>query len=116
MPDQVRRISFLDVLNTVGSIASITGISLLWLKGDGGVNWADALVAVIAVSACVGLASALAWAFILGYRKVAAPNSVLIRVAYIGLGTPGLFLVGVLLALMVNKLFISLDWSWFFHR
>lgn len=116
MADQTRKISFLDVLNTVGSIASITGISLLWLKGDGGVDWVSALIIVVAVSAGLGMASALVWAYIMGYRKLAATSSVLIRVAYIGLGAPTLILLGLLLALLTNKFFLLIDWGWFFRR
>lgn len=116
MTDQTRNISFFDILNTVGSLASITGISLLWLKGDGGIDWASALVIAIAVSAGVGMTSVLVWAFIMGYRKLASPNSMFIRIAYIGLGTPGLLLLGVFLALATNKLFLLVNWNWFFHR
>jgi len=111
-----RRISFLDVVNTVGSLASITGISLLWLKGESGINWEVLLLLAFAVPAAVGLVSAVAWALILGYRRLASGQSTLVRVAYIGLSGPAAVLIVVLLALIANKLFISINWQWFFQQ
>lgn len=111
-----RRISFIEVTNTVGSLASITGISLLWLKGEGPISWENVLGVAMIVLSCVGLASAFAWLLLQGYRRYASEGSLLVKVAYIGLGVPGALLAGVLLALLANKLFISINWNWFFQR
>lgn len=110
-----KRTSFVDVFNTIGSLASITGVSVLWLKGTGTINWEVILLAALAVPALVGLASALAWALLLGYRTPTISGSHLLRIAYLGLGYPIATLAGLLLILLANKLFISLDWRWFFH-
>ena len=111
----IRRTSFIEIVNTVGSLASITGISLLWLKGDGPVAWENVVGVAMIVALCVGLASALAWLLLQGYRRFAAQGSLLVKVAYIGLGAPGAVLGGILLALLANKFFISINWNWFFQ-
>ncbi len=67
------------------------------------------------ILSCVGLASALAWLLLQGFRRYAANGSLLVKVAYIGLGMPGALLGGVLVALLANKLFISINWNWFFE-
>jgi hypothetical protein len=115
MTVQTRSVSFIEIVNTVGSVASITGVSLLWLKGDGPLAWENVVGVAMIVASCVGLASALAWLLLQGYRRFAAEASLLQKVAYIGLGVPGTVLGGVLLALLANKLFISINWNWFFQ-
>jgi hypothetical protein len=88
MTVQTRRVSFIEIVNTVGSLASITGVSLLWLKGDGPLSWENVLGVAMIVASCVGLASALAWLLLQGYRRFVAEASLLQKVAYIGLGVP----------------------------
>lgn len=109
------KVSYLEIVNAVGSLASITGISLLWFKGDGPLSWENVVGTAMIVASCVGLASALAWLLLQGYRRIAAEGSLFVKVAYIGLGLPGAVLGGVLLMLVANKLFISINWNWFFQ-
>ncbi len=108
-----KRTSFLEVFNTVGALASITGVSVLWLKGAGSIDWELVLLAALAVPAITGLAAGLAWFLLLGYRSPRISSSPLLRIMYLGLGYPIVTLIGLLLVLAINKAFISLDWSWF---
>lgn len=114
--DSIRRLSFLDVLNAVGSLASITGISFLYLKGDGRLSVGDMIGIGLIASCSLGLAALILWLFIQGYRRFLVAAPLMLRVAYFTLGVPGAALFGVVVALLANKAFISVDWSWFFHR
>jgi amino acid transporter len=46
--------SILEIVNFIGSIASITGISLLWLKGTENINPVDILATTVVVSISFG--------------------------------------------------------------
>jgi hypothetical protein len=96
----VKRINVKEAANIGGNIASITGISLLWMQSlSGQVNVLIAApILVIAALFTIGL-SALAWFFLtLGYQRLAVPSSTrsgntAVKIAYAGLVGGGLLLV-----------------------
>ncbi|ATA53272.1 hypothetical protein CKY39_08655 [Variovorax boronicumulans] len=114
--ESTRKLNFLDVLNAVGSLASITGISLLYLKGEGALSVSDMIGIGLIASCSLGLVALILWTFIRGYRRFMVAAPLMLRVAYFTLGVPAAILFGVVVALLANKAFISVDWSWFFHQ
>jgi hypothetical protein len=84
-----------DAVNFAGSLASLTGISLVWLK----ISWPNALLAravsvfIIASLFAVGVVATAYALFTLGLRKIAAPGTA-VKVIYV------CFVGGVLLSLV----------------
>lgn len=76
-------LNVLELVNFVGSIASITGISLLWLQSSSGRNVLFATpVVTIAALLVVGL-TALCWViFSVGYSLFAQSPSVAVKISY----------------------------------
>ena len=107
------RPSFVEVVNFLGSLASVTGVSLLWLKGEREIDLGTILAISLSASGALGLASLFAWALIAGYKRYLDKTSVMLKIAYFTLGIPAIFFVGLLIALSANKLVISVDWFWF---
>jgi hypothetical protein len=111
------RIGFVDALNIVGSVASITGISLLWIKDlTGSIDWGLVSVVALIVPAQFGLLSGLVWLLMAGYQKFVSQHSVLIKVFYFGIGGPAIPICCFAAAALVNKIVISINWEWFFSR
>jgi hypothetical protein len=111
----IKRPPFSEILNFLGSLASVTGVSLLWLKGSGTLDLETIAAVAVSASAVLGLASFLVWALFSGYRRYLIQSPVALRLAYFALGGPVCLFVGALLAAIANKLFLSIPWSWFFH-
>jgi hypothetical protein len=112
----VKRINIKETANIGGNIASITGISLLWLQSFyPAVNVLIAIpILVIVALLAIGL-SALTWFFFtLGYQRFAIPSStrsgnVAAQIAYAGLAGSALLV----LLLMVLSLIYSLAFTAF---
>lgn len=114
--ESTRKLNFLDVLNAIGSLASITGISFLYFKGEGALSVSDMIGIGLIASCSLGLAALILWTFIQGYRRFLMSSHLMLRVAYFTLGVPAAILFGAVVALLANKTFISVDYSWFFRQ
>jgi len=94
MPNE-HRIKWTEVVSVAGSIASITGISLLWLRDRIDPGTAFVTVPLFALTASIGQGfSALAYrAFMHGYDRWARNAETSVKVAYVSLAAPHLALV-----------------------
>jgi len=106
---------FIETLHIVGSFTSITGVTLLWVKDlIGSLEWEVVLLVAFIAPAQLGLASGLFWLLRLGYRKEFIQQSRILKFMYLGLGFPLVPALCIFAALIVNKIFISISWDWFF--
>jgi len=84
----MKKQSLLDIINLLGSIASITGISLLWAKNGTSVSLIEIIWVGGFVSVCFGL---LAFGLILirsGYHKYVKSKDVLVKTVYFAIASP----------------------------
>jgi hypothetical protein len=112
----VKRINIKETANLGGNVASITGISLLWLQSLYPKVNVLITVPILAIAALlvIGL-SALAWfLFTLGYQRFAIPSStrsgnIAAKIVYSGLaGSTLLLLLFMLLSFIYSFAFIAL--------
>ncbi|SRR6266581_2389416 len=108
MPNE-HRIRWIEVVNVAGSIASVTGISLLWFKDRIDPETAFITVPLFAITASLGLGfSALAYhAFIRGYDHWARNAETSVKLAYVSLAVPLLALV---VAAGIGVVFMAFVW------
>jgi hypothetical protein len=81
------RFGIVDLVNLTGSIASITGISLLWLKDSVPTQRLLSLIPIVAIDAALSL-GLLASAFVgirFGYRCLPGKADFAVKLAYFGL-------------------------------
>jgi hypothetical protein len=81
---------WLDLVNVAGSVASITGISLLWMRDC--IDWSEAAITmpILAVFSAIVLGG-LTLGFIglrYGYRRWAKPRDSAWRIAYLAFAIP----------------------------
>ena len=105
----------IDIVNLVGSIASITGISLLWLKGTLNVSPIDVVSIAIVVTFCFGLLILDVFLLRLFYRRWIVGRDMLGKLLYFLLVTPILSVLIILFALLLGKLISSPEFKWFFR-
>lgn len=113
MAEQELRERVAATVNILGSIASITGVSLLWLKGRGPFSIEEILS--VAASACFALGLATTSIFLV--RKVEARltqrQGELAKWGYRLLAYPIALVAGLLILLLTNKLMINSPFDWF---
>lgn len=105
--------TLIDIVNILGSIASITGISLLWLKGNSHFSPLDIVVISIAVSFCLGLATLGVVIFRYLYYRWFSQRDLLVRIAYFALAIPIIICLMTMIALFTNKVVTSPEFQWF---
>ena len=106
----------IEILNMLGSIASIAGISLLWVKGNSRVNAFDIPFFFLAVSFGFGVVAAGLFAIRYYYRRLPASADWLVKSTYFCIAVPVVTFVLILISLCGNKLLISIDWDWFTRK
>ena len=114
-PARMRWDSFVAVFNFLGSVASVTGVSLLWLKGRGNIRPEDLLVFAIGVLFSLGLASAAVLILQHGHNRYVKGQSGHAAWTYWLLGVPVMVVVVFVVLGLVNKLMINLPINWFFE-
>jgi hypothetical protein len=85
MDEKKRRFGAIDVINVAGSIASITGISLLWLKGSMPPAALIAAIPVVAIAVTLSL-GLFALAFVIiryGYYEFVATRDMAWKFTYV---------------------------------
>ena len=106
--------SFAQILNFLGSLASVTGVSLLWLKGSAEIDLATILVFALVASSTLGFVSLVFFWCRLVYLRYVKDVGFLLKIAYFFLSVPFCFIMIALVIGLINKLFLSIDSGWFF--
>jgi hypothetical protein len=104
-----------EIVNLLGSIASVTGVSLLWLKDTIKLTPDEIIAVAVAASFVLGLATTGVLVIRYGYRRWALQGDALAKVVYLTLAFPAVMFSMILIGISVNKLMISIDWNWFFR-
>lgn len=98
-PDTAPKVPpLLQWVSLAGSLASITGISAIWLFDEFDLNALfDWSILLFFTAWMIGWACLVVWALLAGYRALVAEQAGLLRWGYILIGTPlgGLILVGI---------------------
>jgi len=110
-----KRTTTFEVVNFIGSIASITGISLLWLKNSINISPDVIVTVLLAVSFCFGLLLFDVLIIRLVYQKLVFNRSSLAKYAYYLLVTPILIVATIILVLLLGKVISSAEFKWLFR-
>jgi hypothetical protein len=107
MSDSNYRRKFIDVINTFGSIASITGISLLWLKGNTQIDIDTVLmipIIALVVSFSLGVLALVYIVVEYFYRKYTKGKGLMVNVAYFCLIVPALIFILIFVVRLGDKI------------
>jgi hypothetical protein len=107
--------TLVEIVNILGSIASITGISLLWLKDNNHFSPMDILAISVAVSFCLGLATLGVVICRYFYYRWFSQKDLLVKITYFALAIPIISCLMIMIVLFINKVVISTRFEWFFN-
>ena len=110
-----RKLTVIDIVNLIGSIASITGISLLWLKDTTNVSPVFIFSVAIVVSFCFGLLVLDVFLIQYFYRRWFSGRDMLIKVLYFTLAAPVVSVLIILFTMVLGKVLRSPEFKWFFR-
>lgn len=115
MPEGHLRERVVSTVNILGSVASITGVSLLWLKGRGPFRVEEILSVAVTASVALGLVT-------IGVFLVRRIEVMRVRshgeVALWGyrlLAYPVLLVASLFILLIANKILLNFPFDWFFR-
>ena len=105
---------FGEIVQIVGAITSITGISLLWLRKPILDNFEDILFMAVLVALWLGAFSLIVLAIVELYQRRFRQQTILRRTVFFVVAVALAMLLFGLLMLVGNKIVIMIDWNWFF--
>lgn len=106
---------FNEIFSFLGSIASVTGISLLWAKDSiKSISVDDIIFFLVVTVLFISFYSLLIISSIRIFKKYKEENNMFKNVSVILLLIISCVFLGVLLPLLFNKIIISVNFEWFF--
>lgn len=105
----------LELFHFLGTLASVTGVSLLWLKDRVTIRPEDIVAVAISVAFVLGVLTAagtLIWRIYLAHIRRHGRSWTAV---YFLIGSPVMIFIAGIVLLLVNKFMINFPFDWFFR-